>query len=95
MGGIFSFTGGKKQQEAFVQSEPTYKLTPDGEAKARALAGTENEFPVISALVQLGPAAATIREINEIAQIGESKVKHVLNQLIATKRVMKAGDNVS
>ena len=92
---LFNFSKGSKQQGSYVKSEPTYKLTPDGEAKARALAGTENEFPVISALVQLQPAAATIREINEIAQIGENKVKHVVDQLMATKRVMKAGDNVS
>ena len=91
---LFGFAKGNKQG-AYIQSEPTYKLTPEGEAKTRLLSGTESEFPVMSALMQLGPASATVKEIDEVAAIGQSKVKHVLNQLIAVKRVMKAGETVS
>jgi hypothetical protein len=90
---IFNFSKGSGGQ-TYIKKQATYKLTPDGESKVKTYSGEEKEYSVMSALVQLGPAPATIEEIDELAHMGQSKVKRVLDLLMSTNRVVKAGDRI-
>ncbi len=92
--GIFDFSKSKGggSDAAYIKKEATYKLTPDGESKVKTYTGEEREYAVMGALIQLGPAPATIAEIDELAHMGHSKVKRVLDVLISTGRAVKSGD---
>ena len=85
---IFDFASSSKKDDNYVQKESTYKLTPDGEEKVKTYGGQEREFAVLSALAQLGPAPATVKEIDDIAHLGFIKTQHMLKILCAQGRVV-------
>ena len=89
--GVFDFASGNKNAN-YIKKEATYKLTPDGEEKVKSYSGAEREFVVLAALAQLGPAASTVKEIDDIAHLGFAKTKQMLDILVAQGRVMKSGD---
>lgn len=91
---IFDFASSNKD-ESYVQKEATYKLTPDGEEKVKSYGGQEREFAVLAALAQLGPAPATVKEIDDVAHLGFVKTQHMLKMLVAQGRVVKSADRVT